>query len=234
MTNTVMATNGRKGTFLVLTALERNPDVFVHEQLFSNPPESRNIFVRGLTGWETGERCFDRKLLDVPSSSGIVLPCAPGMVEPTDEPSFWSFVDSRPDIQLLHMRRRNLLKAYVSGQVASITGIWSNRYPTVTPEPAVRVDPKAAANYIKWDLKASIDAQERYKDRPNMVVFYEDLAADVPLWLERIQQFLQIPVVETRPRTRKQATRKLATAVSNYDELREAWKGTELEQYFDE
>lgn len=227
-----MATNGRKGTFLILTSLEKNPHVFTHEQLFSEPdPAKRHVFVRNLTNYQLGERCFNREALAVPDDTAVVLPCAPGMLEHEPSEAFWTFVDNRSDIQLLHLRRRNLLKGYVSGLTATKTGVWSNRYPSLEPEPAVQVDPILAAKFIRWDLKQSLLWQERYKDRPNLVVFYEDMVADIPGTLNSIQRFLEVPVMDVYPRTRKQATRSLPEAISNYDELCAAWKGTELEQY---
>lgn len=232
MTNTVMATNGRKGTFLILTALEKNPHVFTHEQLFSEPdPAKRHVFVRNLTNYQLGERCFDRKLLDVSADTAVILPCAPGMFESEPSEAFWTFVDERRDIQLLHLRRRNLLKGYVSGLTAAKTGVWSNRYPILEPEPAVQVDPILAAKHIRWDLQQSLLWEERYKDRPNLVIFYEDMVANIAGTLNTIQQFLQVPVMDIYPRTRKQATRGLPEAISNYEELTTAWKGTDLEQY---
>lgn len=219
---------------MILTSLEKHPKVFAHEQLFgAKSLETRHIFVRGLTNAQVGERCFDRKTLQISDDTAIVFPCAPGMREEDKATSFWGWVDSRSDIQLLHLRRRNVLKAYVSQQVALLTGAWGNRYPAVEAEPRITVNREAAEVYLKWDLKDSLACQARYANRPHMAVFYEDLMANPKRLLNLIQQFIGVEPIDIWPRTKKQATRSLRDAITNYDQLVSDWKGTEYEQYLE-
>lgn len=230
MRNVILVSSGRKGTFLILTALERHPQIFCHEQLFGQDHDKRHPFVRGLNGYEAAFRLFSRDWLGIQPQQRIVFPVAPTEQDKYDQ-SIWRYVDEHPDISLIHLRRRNLLKGYISMLVARETGRWANRYPALTPEPAIHVDPAAAERYLRWDLKESVECQARYSARSSLVICYEDLVADLQYHYGLIQAFLDVEPRPLWPRTCKQASRSLETAISNYSELTERWKGTEFEQY---
>lgn len=232
MRNVILVSSGRKGTFLVLTALERHPQIFCHEQLFGADHADRHPFVRNLSGYEAAPRLFSRDMLHLSPQHRIVFPVAPTEQDKYAD-SIWRYVDENPDIGLIHLRRKNLLKGYVSLLVAKETGLWANRYPATDLEPSIRVDPGTAERYLRWDLKESIECQARYSDRASIVICYEDLVADLQYHYGLIQAFLGVEQRTLWPRTCKQASRSLQTAISNYAELAERWKGTEFERYLE-
>jgi hypothetical protein len=229
MTKIALASSGRKGTFLVLTSLEKNPNVFCNEQLYSAPPNERNPFIRGLDNYTVAEICFSHEKLQLPETTSIIFPCSPTMQETGK--GFWDYVDEHPEIKIIHLRRRNGLRWLLSRTVAGKTKTWSSKYPRNTPEPKITIDPEIAKRQIWWDQKAEADCVNRYKNRPNLEVFYEDLCKEQSLWLNKIQEFMEVPVKDIFPRTRKQATRPLQEGLDNYEQFVEEWKGHEYEAF---
>lgn len=232
MRDVVLVSSGRKGTFLVLTALERHPQIFCHEQLFGADHANRHSYVRGLSGYDAAFKIFSRDRLHLSATQRIVFPVAPTEQDPPGK-DIWRYVDEHPDVGLVHLRRRNLLKGYVSMLVAKTTGLWANRYPSETLEPPVPVSIAAAERYLRWDLKESVECQKRYSHRTHLTICYEDLTADLTYHYNLIQAFLGVEQRPLWPRTCKQASRSLSTAISNYQELVERWRGTEFEQYLE-
>jgi LPS sulfotransferase NodH len=227
MTDVIVSSSGRKGTFMLLTALECHPDIFVHSQIFSAPyPE----FLHGASGREAFERSYSREFLGLSPETTVILPASPTMQEFA---GFWDAAFEHRQLRIVHLRRRNMLRWYVSEQVARQTGVWSSRYSRVEPEPPVVIDPKLAASFIFWDLRAEDDCIDRFRKHAHLEIWYEDFAARSRETLDQVQDFLGVDVRALRSATRKQSTRAVPDAIANYDELVRAWQGTDYAKYLD-
>jgi hypothetical protein len=215
--NAVLASSGRKGTFMLLTALGSHPDVFAHDQVFSIGTHA--------SGTRTMRECFDRQRLGIAEHVAIVLPASPTMTRP---PDFWPAVFADRSIRVIHLRRRNMLRWYLSLELATLTGKWSCKDAPVEIEPAITIDPYKAASAIATDLHCEWECSRQLASHQTIVIYYEDLQAGS---LSKAQELLGAHPMAIRPTTKKQALRPLREAILNIEELEAAWRGTAFETY---
>jgi len=216
---TVLLSSGRKGTFLVLTALEQHPQVQTYQQLLSRP----DYYPR-----ETGEEILTRLFDDCdPSVEAVVLPVS--WLNARDRyPGFWKSLTDRK-VRVVHLKRRNMLRWYVSLRIAQRTGIWStNREPDYAI-PTIHVDSKECVECIRADRQAERAADDFFAHHAVLHLVYEDVVQAFDRHMAQLQRFLGVAPLILRPRTVKQESRPLCDVIDNFAELREAFSGTEWE-----
>jgi len=131
---------------------------------------------------------------------------------------------ARGDLQVIHLRRRNALRRYLSLQRAVRSGIWFElaRLPKPPPQP-IRLDPAHCREVLEQTLR-----QERVYDRlfarhHRLELSYEELAAAPFAAAARTIAFLGLPPCPRfELKLRKSATDRLREAIANYDELKAA------------
>jgi hypothetical protein len=155
-----------------------------------------------------------------------------------DLPAFGSLLrETRAQIILL--MRRNLVKQTVSlfraERLAEATGEW-NLYDEADCPPAFAINPGL---FDEW-LRTTSAERERLRqfaiglELPMLCVYYEDLLSDRERALDLIFSFLGVEYNGANGRARKNTSADLREAVTNFDELRSRYVGTEYEPMFDE
>jgi hypothetical protein len=214
--NAVLASSGRKGTFMLLSALARHPQIFTHDQVFSIGEHP--------SGTATMLECFDRQRLAINERTAIVLPASPTMTRPND---FWPAVAADRNIAIIHLRRRKMLRWYLSMKLAKQTNKWDcKEFPTAV-EPAITINPAAAAQAIYDDLACEAKCAAMLADNLTIEVFYENILER----LDDVQEMLGVEMLPIMPATKKQATLPIEQAITNFAELQTAWRNTPYEKY---
>lgn len=138
-------------------------------------------------------------------------------------PQVRDYLLSDPDIHIIHLKRRNLLRRFVSERQALAAGIWAQESGSRAPAPpAVEL----SAMECVWDLNDKEEHASKYgkmlTDRPNVFeAFYEHLAGDPVSVGRRGQQFLSLePMGDVEIRYRKTGSERLEDVVSNFAELK--------------
>lgn len=143
------------------------------------------------------------------------------------------------ECRIIHMRRRNRVKAVVSKinarRLYEATGNW-NLYDKSDRRPPMTVAPERLAELLQEREELDEELREYVEglDLPKLVVCYEDLLQERDSVLQEVFSFLGVrpyPVEET---TKKHTKDDLREALENFDELRAQYVGTEYEQMFDE
>jgi LPS sulfotransferase NodH len=146
----------------------------------------------------------------------------------------WSYLLGDQSIHVIHVKRRNLLKTFVSHKVAWLTGTWKQ-----TSESAQTV-PSVALTFEECEVEfRTATAQEaafdaRFGKHPLLNVVYEDLVKNFTPEMARIQDFLGVEQLVLRPTTVQQGKRPLAEQVVNYYELKERFQHTPWAHFFTE
>lgn len=95
-------------------------------------------------------------------------------------------------IQVIHLKRRDLRKQYLSLKKAEKTGVWSSTLRQNKEEVQVEISDGEYQQYEE-SQNALIEAiQNRLKKHQVIEVFYEDLVDDPKAVLEDIQDFLKV------------------------------------------
>jgi hypothetical protein len=141
--------------------------------------------------------------------------------------------------KIIHMQRRNRVKAVISrinGQrLYKKTGMWglfdeSNRMQPLT------VNLEQFDEYLKH--RENMDRQmEEYCNNlplPLLSIYYEDLLRDEKEFLSRVFHYLDVAPCALKGKTLKITNDDLSKAITNFEELRGRYVGTEYELMFDE
>jgi LPS sulfotransferase NodH len=146
----------------------------------------------------------------------------------------WDYLIDRPEIRILHIKRRNLLRQYASLQLAHATNIWSTT-PSVIQDPQkLRLGISACQNHFTWVRSLGEECDTLFKNHKIKNIYYEDLVSDTRRELRDIQTFLGLRHETLVAQTVRQQTQPLSQVIVNYDELREAFFGTEWRSFFDD
>lgn len=140
-----------------------------------------------------------------------------------------------PQLKVLRLVRRNLLKYYVSLELARRTKIWRVRQPAEKPpEMTIHVDPERAAK--EFLQRSTRDARYKalFAGHAMLDLTYEELDLHPEDSFNRVQIFLGLDPQPVAIALRKQESRTLPEIIENYDELRRRWAGTQWESFLED
>lgn len=146
----------------------------------------------------------------------------------------WDYLRTVPDLKIIHIKRRNILKTHLSRQRAIKTDRWVNVNGGREPQRSIALDFEACLDdFIR--TRAWEEAYDAYfADNDVLEVMYEDLAADYQRETRRVQAFLGVDAEAVQPETYKQARQPLSEAIANYCELKERFQQTPWSPFFED
>ena len=133
---------------------------------------------------------------------------------------------ANPQIYFLDLRRRNLLRRYLSYHVGKVTGSFDGICGEILP--SMHIDQRDAEQDFK---SVTNQYQEFHKPLPaerTMTLYYEEIDFDA------ICSFLGLERYDLRPSTIKRDERLLSQAISNFHDLKRTWQNTEWSVFFDD
>jgi LPS sulfotransferase NodH len=146
--------------------------------------------------------------------------------------SVWDYLVVRPEIRVLHIKRRNMLGQYVSLQLAHKTNLWSSVHPVTPNHQPIQLDIQACHSHFAWVRRLEDECEAIFKNHNVKSVFYEDLAREKEE-IDSIQTFLGLRHEKLNAQTVRQQNKPLSHVIANYAELRDACIGTEWERFFE-
>lgn len=156
---------------------------------------------------------------------------------PMDDPKsrIWDALTSDRDVKVIHLKRENILHTLISRKLAQNSDVWYAKEQQRVEAPAsicFTLDElrKGFVQTIRWQ----INGDKMFRKNHLLVVYYEDLIRDRLGELEKILDFLGAEKTVLNTDLVKQNTWSCREIVSNYDELKYAFEGSEYEKYFEE
>ena len=143
----------------------------------------------------------------------------------------WEYLLGRPGLRVLHLKRRNLLKTFLSRKQAGLTGEYI-KYSGA--EQAVALDPDEAREFFEQTRAAEREYDAMFAGHPLFEVVYEELTRDYGAVMRGIQSFLGVDYEDVNPGTVKRPSRSLASQIENYAELKARFLGSPWESFFSE
>jgi LPS sulfotransferase NodH len=175
-------------------------------------------------------------------------------------PGLLEALQADTDIRIIHLMRRNGVRAFLSYKIAFETGEWQRprRRPFLTrlgfalghPIEAARdqarkmrgkltpvdrrihLDPDECVAYMRTREEQHAHFRDVFAGHPFRDVWYEDILADRERHLAEVQAFLGVATQALREEVERQNPGTLRELVRNYDELAKALSGTEYETMF--
>jgi hypothetical protein len=146
----------------------------------------------------------------------------------------WTWLQTEPDLKLIHIKRCNKLDVYLSLVRAQVSGNWSVDWPVKRTETGpVRLDPAKCRQAFERSERLD-QLLEKKVPRANLISMeYDEVCENQDSHLRRLQEHLGLPVQPIAPGILKQRTRSLRESIANYDELYGAFRGTRWGHFFD-
>jgi LPS sulfotransferase NodH len=146
----------------------------------------------------------------------------------------WSYLESHREIKVIHIKRRNTLRALLSLKKAFATNRWTETGPPAPDTLSVLLDPDECWRRfaLAEGTKARFDAV--FGQHARLDVVYEELERDHEGQMSRVQDFLGVDRHAVKPLTYKQASMPLARAIVNYGDLKAMFADTRWKEFFDE
>jgi LPS sulfotransferase NodH len=145
--------------------------------------------------------------------------------------ALWRWLDQMPDLMVIHLRRQNLLKQFVSAEVAKATNVWRSNYTKEArmshDEVALELDLQECERFMRSTRDAAEAACERLSHRQRLDLNYEDMTSSIDASMHRTLEFLNLEPRPLESQLRKQINRPLQQLVKNYDALCTALAGSE-------
>ena len=152
----------------------------------------------------------------------------------------WQYLFDNKEIQIVHLVRFNLLETYLSYRMAIITNEWAllkQKGKAGRPRaevPQLRLEAAACAAFFNKIIADREWVRNEWSDHPILELSYEnDLCNSYDSALYRIEDFLGVSHQPAHKRLEKQARRSPREQITNYDELKEYFRYSIHEAYFE-
>lgn len=240
----------RTGSNLLLSLLNSDASVVAYSEVFS----PRGLFWgnRVHAPWDRGGDLERRRTADAPAfleevvfrrharsvrAVGFKLFYPQLVVRPVA--GLAEALVSTPGLRVVHLRRRNLLRVLVSNRIANRTGQMAATSPAAAREAqsrvgTLRLEPEDCESYFTLLEERAERCHALFDEESVLSLEYEALVADRDAELGRVRAFLGLPPADGSTRLVKQGTRALADVLENLEELREHFRGSRWEAFFEE
>lgn len=139
-------------------------------------------------------------------------------------------------IRVIHLKRKNLLRSYWSLRAAQETDIWTVPSSSPLTQPAVRLilEPRDCASYFTTMETFMTTFDTHFRHHKILEVEYEQLLINVNHEQKRLSAFLGVSPHALSASTKKLNNAPLSTIISNYTVLKNHFRFTKWNHFFNE
>ncbi|MDH4229819.1 MAG: Stf0 family sulfotransferase [Nitrospirota bacterium] len=141
----------------------------------------------------------------------------------------WDYLAGRRDIRVIHLKRQNILRTYVSTVQAHRSGVWHSTRATISDTGPLHIEPKRCLEFLVNTRKRQEETDRLFSRHRLLTLHYEKLAADKNAAMKQVCDLLGIPFRPTETPLRKQGGKDLEESIANYEELKSHLSETEWE-----
>ncbi len=146
----------------------------------------------------------------------------------------WKRLRELDDLRVIHVKRRNILRTYLSREKAVRNNQWFIQTKERREDPPIHLNHEGCLHEFIQTRKSEQDYDAFFHEHAVHEIFYEDLSADTTQKMVEVQEFLGLPVKTVAPQTFKQSYTPISCAIENYSELKALFQDTEWACFFDE
>jgi len=224
----VVTSSGRDGSNMLCDMLNRHSQVHCEKEVIGNEEfRKRNVIRIGSTAQQILKRFVYRgqnraegfKLMDHQGHSGTEDDCRRYL--------------KALHCWVIHLRRRNLLRKFLSHKIATDTNVWTTvtEYPTAL---TVTVNLEEAVAYFDRTLRSYSAHEKEFSGQPSLTVYFEELVECPQSEVDRCFEFLGVFAEPVETIFQRQEHRSIPEIVENYAELEYALRGTEWYAFLQE
>lgn len=218
----ILLSSPRSGTHMLRTALRNHPNIAARTELF-NPD-----FLK--------DKAYDRHTPEKTILNDYVFRSYPRDIKCVgfiihrsgtpwgDWPDLWEMLQADKSIYVISLRRRNLLRRYLSYQtMRTFRG---------SPPKPLTFDPVILEQDFEHQAQEIEQFDRNFAGHPLLKIYYEDLCVDYHPNLRKVQKFLRVQPQKIWTDMEGKPIRKLSEAIANYSELNDYFADTKWADFF--
>lgn len=141
------------------------------------------------------------------------------------------------DFRIIHLWRENLLRRFLSHCVVNRlarTTLVVEGQAMPAEAPPVRIDPLECQRDFETTLKRGAEFRELFAGHRSFSLSYEEMVARHPKKMPALLNFLGVSPRELITTTKKLSNDNLRSAISNFNELRSYFAGSQFSKFFED
>jgi LPS sulfotransferase NodH len=236
--------SGRSGSTLLRERINSHTAATCYGELF-DPSEHDKIY------WDTGRPTLEEELVlrredpaqfldrfvfgeTAKSISAVGFKIFYYQAREGRQGDVWDYLRDQK-INILHLRRENMLRQFLSFELARHTKTWFINHPDQAHRDVqVRLEPNECLNFIRSMTEQYRQASEFFAVSPCLETTYEGLANNEAAESSRLLKFLELPQQPLVSGLKKQNVRPMGAVISNYEELEAALVGKPEHAFLDD
>lgn len=148
--------------------------------------------------------------------------------------SLESLIKNERRFQIIHLKRRNILRSYLSLLTAIKTNQWFNQTGVRASIAPITIKYDHCLRFFKRTCADEAYFDSFFAKHPKIEVIYENLVSEQRSETKRIQYFLGTDYEHLFPSVYKQSHLSLSKAIANYASLKRNFKGTPWQVFFED
>ncbi len=147
----------------------------------------------------------------------------------------WGHLKSDASIKVIHLIRKNKLKQFLSLYRASLTDQWKSHHKNTRVDRPLYLKYDDCINFFNKYTSWEVEFDEIFGKHDKMSILYEEFEKDKDKLLIEVQNFLGVPLRrDLITSLKKQGRKPLPDAIANYDELKQKFKNSKWEKFFED
>jgi uncharacterized protein YdcH (DUF465 family) len=241
----LLLSRGRMGSNFLLTLLNNHPELVCYFEPFRKKFKEKRRLAIEQDGKHYLEYNFFKPFPKYINAVGIKMFYTHGRYPQLDESNtgitsygpVWDYFVERLSIKVIQLTRANLLRVYLSEQKAKQSGDWhnfrgSNKFKNnIGP---IELDYEHCRKAFQHIKQREMEFSELFRGHEKLDIQYDQLTTNRQETLREIQRFLGVTELHLTTPLMKQNSDSLADNITNYEELKAKFKGSEWEHFFEE
>ena len=222
----IILSRSRTGSNFLLSLLNSHPNIDCYGELF--------LHLRGKDSLEIWKRIFKKHPGRIKCVGFKLFYYHP---VDSDDKKVWNLIEGDPQIKIIHLKRKNLLRTILSRKIAEKTKIWKeNSTKTFIPpkEKAVKLSHVECLNEFNKIRAWENEADARFSKHAIFEIYYEDLVHQRDVVMNDVYSFLNLKKHQPYTDLRKQNKEGFQDLILNYNSLKVSFTGTGWESMFEE
>jgi len=222
----IVLTRSRTGSNMLLSFLNSHPNIYSEGEVFNRL---------------NGRACKDvlsRVFADQPGhikAKGFKI----FYYHPLDDDSgqIWAELKALQNLHVIHLKRRNIFRTVISRKIAGYHDVWVARSADGHDRgqsKAVSFTKKELGRWFKQTREWEAWGEQQFSSHPLLSIEYEDLVHPPEDTFRKVTDFLGVQYAPPKTTLKRQNPEKLSELVTNYSELKDAFAGTEWQEFFEE
>lgn len=217
----IVLTKSRCGSNLLLSYLNSHPNVYTEGEVFWK--------LKGRPYEDILNKSFGKQPAYIKAKGFKIF-----YYHPLDhaDSGVWKDLAKMPDLHVIHLQRKNILRGFVSRKIAEQNAAWMSTHKSQNATKQVRFEADELQHLFEQTQQRVDDGDTLFENHPKISIYYENLVSD-PKVYQSVLEFLDVPYVAPKSVLKRQNPEPLKALLENFEELKTAFADSRWSHLFD-